>query len=369
MIGKDPTKDETSPMRHVLICRTDNLGDVVLTLPLAGYLRKRFPELKIGFLCRGYAAEMVANCTALDYVVEREKIECDLGSKPSLKRDAISDVAAWMQKAGVDTIIFAKPDRQLAAAAKKAAVTRRVGTSHKIFNWWSCNRLAHFSRVNSGLHEAQLNFELLKPLGIDYTPTLQEIAALYMLDRDGCQISRSAALTEKNTNDFNLVLHPKSNGNGREWPAGHYLTLAKELSDDPRIQLWVTGSEAEGNWLRLNIPELLVYKNAHNLCGKLSLAELQEFIRSADGLIASGTGPVHIAAAVGQRTLGLYPPLKPVHPGRWAPLGLRAQAITAKNYCSGCKNSTQCACMRAITPTEVSNIVRQWTTEKFSSAR
>ncbi|MBC7499170.1 MAG: glycosyltransferase family 9 protein [Herminiimonas sp.] len=354
-------------MQHVLICRTDNLGDVVLTLPLAGYLRQRFPDLRIGFLCRRYAAELVATCTALDYVVERETIETSPPGAPVASKDAVANAAAWMKKAGVDTIIFAKPDRRLAAAAKKAGIARRVGTSHRLFNWWYCNRLAHFSRVKSGLHEAQLNFELLKPLGIEHIPALSEVAGLYGLQVAPLAISQSKKPVGLNQNDFNLLLHPKSNGNGREWPPARYLGLAKYLSTDPRIRLWVTGSAPEGEWLASHVPELFTCANVQNLCGKLTLAELQEFIRSADGLVASGTGPVHIAAAVGQRTLGLYPPLKPIHPARWAPLGAQAQAITGAAECQGCNYPRQCACMDAISVSSVAKTVERWQAEKLAA--
>jgi ADP-heptose:LPS heptosyltransferase len=51
---------------HLLICRTDNIGDVVLTLPVAGYLKQRFPGIRIGFLCRSYAAPLVRCCDAVD---------------------------------------------------------------------------------------------------------------------------------------------------------------------------------------------------------------------------------------------------------------------------------------------------------------
>ncbi|GAA0415545.1 hypothetical protein ACFOY5_02580 [Massilia aurea] len=34
--------DGRSAFGRILICRTDNIGDVVLTLPLAGYLKQRF---------------------------------------------------------------------------------------------------------------------------------------------------------------------------------------------------------------------------------------------------------------------------------------------------------------------------------------
>lgn len=56
----------------------------------------------------------------------------------------------------------------------------------------------------------------------------------------------------------------------------------------------------------------------------MDLYQFVSFIRNADGLIASGTGPLHIAAASGINTLGLFPCVRPIHPGRWAPLGERA---------------------------------------------
>jgi ADP-heptose:LPS heptosyltransferase len=119
---------------HILICRTDNIGDVVLTLPLAGYLKRRFPSARIGFLCRGYAAPLVRGCKSIDYVIELEK----LGDFPS-----------QLVAAGVDTIIFAKPDRRLAAMAWTARVDNRVGTSHRWYHWLYCNRIYIFSRVKS----------------------------------------------------------------------------------------------------------------------------------------------------------------------------------------------------------------------------
>ena len=348
-------------MRHVLICRTDNLGDVVLTLPLAGYLRQLFPALKIGFLCRRYAAAVVAQSAAIDYVVERETLD-----------GSLDEAVAWLSEARIDTIIFAKPDRRLGAAAKKAGIAQRVGTSHRWFHWMYCNRLAHFSRVKSTLHEAQLNFALLRPLGIDTIPPVSGIAPLYRMRAPSAATSNpdeAGAASWFDPACFNLILHPKSNGNGREWPVDHFVALAKLLSTEPAIRLWITGSENEGVWLARHAPSLLQQPNVRNLCGSLSLAQLTARIATADGLIASGTGPVHIAAATGQRTLGLYPPLKPIHPGRWAPIGLRAQTLARSEPCNGCADPADCACMRSITPQEVAQIVFGWQREARMSAQ
>jgi ADP-heptose:LPS heptosyltransferase len=328
---------------HLLISRTDNIGDVVLTLPIAGYLKRLYPSMKIGFLCRAYAAPMVRGCTALDYVVELEQLD---------------NPAVLLKHSGIDTIIFAKPDKRLAAAAKKAGIKNRVGTSHRWFHWLYCNKLAHFSRVKSTLHEAQLNFELLRPLGIDHIPDLNEIPSLYRLGAPPYS-GRPRLLHEQ----FNLVLHPKSNGNGREWPLRHYAELARLLQNNGNVKVWITGSEREGKWIEENAPALLAMPNVTSVCGKFALDELAAFINAADGLIASGTGPVHLSAALGKRTLGLFPPIAPIHPGRWGALGAKAQVLCQPAPCSGCNDAATCVCMESITPAQVARVVLQWRQE------
>jgi ADP-heptose:LPS heptosyltransferase len=109
---------------------------------------------------------------------------------------------------------------------------------------------------------------------------------------------------------------------------------------------------------------LLKQPNVTSICGKLTLDQLAAFIAACDGLIASGTGPLHMSAALGQRTLGLFPPLRPIHPGRWAPIGTRAEVLCIDKVCAGCKDPSACACMRAITPQMVADVVDRWRTER-----
>ncbi|HEY5799000.1 MAG TPA: glycosyltransferase family 9 protein [Burkholderiaceae bacterium] len=324
---------------HILIARTDNIGDLVLTLPLAGFLKQRFPGVRISVVCRAYAAPVVRHSRFVDQVYAVEEL---------------GDANAFFAGAGIDTVIFAYPDRRLARAAKRARVPRRVGTSHRLYHWLYCNRLAHFSRVQSELHEAQLNFALLKPLGVAVTPALDQIPQWY-----GLQAANGHPALE--AGKFNLVLHPKSNGNGREWPVAHYAALAALLAADPRIVCLVTGSPAEGGWLATHGAALLAQPNVRNLCGTMDLNGLTELIAAADGLVASGTGPVHMAAALGIRTLGLFPPVKPIHPGRWAPVGPRAEVLCEAQACGQCGDAATCGCMEAITPARVAEVIARWT--------
>lgn len=324
--------------KKILISRTDNIGDLILTLPLAGYLKSIYPSASVGVLCRSYGTPLLRRCKHIDQVVEIEQL---------------SNPVEYFAESECDMIIFAFPDKRLAFAAKEANIRYRIGTTHRLYHWYCCNLLAHFSRLRSGLHEAQLNFCLLRPLGINFIPSLSSLAEYYGLD---------ANVKQKILPDqyFNLILHPKSNGNGREWPICHYVELTKILQENEKIICWITGSASEGGWIQEYAPELFYQDNVRNLCGQLSLDGLIDTISSADGLIASGTGPLHLAAALGKPTLGLFPPFASIDPGRWAPLGSQAQYLCKKQSCRICKGSTDCQCMKDISPSTVAAVVLLW---------
>jgi ADP-heptose:LPS heptosyltransferase len=338
------------PLRRVLICRTDNIGDVVLTLPLAGYLKQRQPGVQVDFLCRAYAAAVIRQCRYVDHV---------------LAIDDQPDLQQLFAAGGYDTVIFAYPNRRLAQAAKRARVPNRVGTSHRLHHWVNCNRLAHFSRARATLHEAQLNFELLRPLGIHHIPTLAEIVPLYGLAAP--RTAETEALRVQAT--FNVIFHPKSNGNGREWPLDLWTGLAHRLQAVPDLAVWVTGSAAEGELLAREAPGLLAQPNVRNLCGKMDLAGLMALIGAADGLVASGTGPLHMSAALGGPTLGLFPPIRPIDPARWGALGAQARSLCAPQPCATCTGPAECTCMRAITVDQVAEAVLDWRAHNPKTSR
>ena len=90
-----------------------------------------------------------------------------------------------------------------------------------------------------------------------------------------------------------------------------------------------------------------------DLTGKMNLSQLMSFIAACDGLVAASTGPLHLAAALGIRAVGIYPPIRPMHPGRWAPLGRNATYLVLQKSCNDCRKQGACHCMEEITPDSV----------------
>jgi ADP-heptose:LPS heptosyltransferase len=89
----------------------------------------------------------------------------------------------------------------------------------------------------------------------------------------------------------------------------------------------------------------------------MSLENFIKFIGLADGLVAASTGPLHIASALGKHAIGLYAPMRPIHPGRWSPIGINARALVINKNCSKCRNTGDCECIRAIEPEQVARLL------------
>ncbi len=329
-------------MKNILISRTDNLGDVVLTFPLAGYLKKHFPDSRILFLGKKYTADVIKACNSIDEFISRE--------------DLISDPFILKSK-NIEAAIFVYPDKNVAKICKQNGISIRIGTSHRIFHWFYANRKISFSRKKSNLHEAQLNFKLLEGLGIKEIPSTESLGKL--LDVSPKIDIPEAIKSELDNGKKKIILHPKSKGSAREWPIQNFFFLARKLISAGYTPV-ITGTKEEGEKIRkeqnnfFSLPEMI------DLTGKVTLGELISVISKSDGLIACSTGPLHIASALGVNTIGFYPPIRPMHAGRWKPLGRSSSVLSLDKDCTDCAKGGNCACIESLKVEQVFAIIERW---------
>ena len=323
---------------HFLLSRTDAIGDVVLTLPVAGVLKREFPESQVSLLVRRATSPVARYCRHVHAVLNWDEIE----------RLPAREQVEILERVGADVIILIYPNRAIALRASQAGIRVRIGTIRRHFHWFSCNRLVHLRRKNSPLHEAQLNLKLLEPLGIKCTYLAAEIFGLYGLDGMPTLGDDIKALIDPLR--FNLIVHPKSGGTSREWPCEYFVSLIRSLPP-ARFNILVTGSEQEGEQLRESFPWGLPH--VVDLMGRLSLTELIALIAAADGLVASSTGPLHIAAAMGKHAIGIYSPLRSKRASRWGPVGVGARVFQLDGNCAACRRMRDCECMRRILPDQI----------------
>lgn len=336
---------DTAPS-NIIISRTDSIGDVILTLPVAAVLKKHFPSMAIGFMGKSYTRPVIEACKYVDEFIDVEDF---------LQKEVL--IGGQQPQC----ILHVFPKSNIAKRAMQTGIPLRIGTTNRLYHWFTCNKLVKLSRKKSDLHEAQLNLKLLQPFGINTTYSLQDIISLFGLEKLQPLPAKFANLIE--SDKYNLILHPKSQGSAREWPLENFLQLIDMLDKD-KFNIFVSGTAKEKErmqWLFGQAGDLVT-----DITGTMTLQEFMAFIDHCDGLMANSTGPLHIAAALGKDALGIYPPMRPVHPGRWAPIGPHAQFFVLDKQCVACKgNKVPCSCIMDVPAAWLKTALDKKYTDKF----
>lgn len=325
-------------MDRIIVSRTDSIGDVSLTLPMCAWIKDKFPNATLVFLGREYTRQIVSSFDKIDQFLALE----DLSDLPLTQR---------VEAIEADAIVHVFPNREIASLAKKARIPLRIGTSHRVFHWLTCNKRVSFTRKRSDLHESQLNFHLMYPLGLTEIPTIQEVQRLSAYFKPIEQ--NLPSLFQQIDLSNAIILHPKSKGSALEWPLNYYVELSEKLID-LKTPVLFTGTEEEGKTFRHLIP-----KNPFviDTTGQLSLGELIFLISKTKGLVACSTGPYHVAGLCNRRAVGLFSSRRPIHPGRWHALGKNSVWLTFDNNCSACLKGKKCVCIEKIPVSTVLDVL------------
>ena len=316
--------------KNIIVSRTDSIGDVMLSLPICAWLKNKFPEVRITFLGKAYTRPVLDAYSKIDKFEDWDDYE-GLPKAAALKK---------IMALNADAIIHVFPDKKIASLAKKAGITMRVGSSHRVYHLTTCTHRVNFTRKRSDLHESQLNHELLRPFGLKEIPKISDIIAATAFFT-----APEASLPKKyeSLSSF-TILHPKSQGSAKEWPLEKYLILAKELIANGETVVF-TGTENEGKSFRDQLP---LQSELIDTTGKMSLTQLILFISKAKSIVACSTGPLHIGSFLGINSVGLYSPKRPIHPGRWGALGSNVSVLMFDKKCPECLKGNNCSCIEDI---------------------
>ena len=312
-------------MAHYCIFRTDRIGDLVLTLPMAEAIRRHDPSARITFCVQEYTAGLAALCPHIDDLLR-------VGDR-DLPRHA-EDFAAALRALRIDTAVFAYPRPRLAMAARRADIPVRVGTAYRWYAALFSHRVREH-RKHATLHERDYNLNLLRALSISVPEGLRPALSIPDELRRRAEAVLGGAGIDPSARY--VVVHPGSGGSAKDWPAASFARLGRELTRRaPELQLLITGTEAE----RALVDEVRdgTETGARTLAETVPLEVLAAILSRAALCVANSTGPLHIAAATGTPALGLYPFETVCHPRRWGPLGERALALTPERdtTCAAC---------------------------------
>jgi ADP-heptose:LPS heptosyltransferase len=322
----------------LLILGHASLGDTVVALPMLREIRRASPHTEVTWVAP----------TTLMPLLELAGVDAFVASDAS-PAQALNpaDFGALLTLRDADASAYSN----LGALGD---IPLRVGSVNGRLQRRWCNHLVHVKRLGWPRHEAQRNHRLLIPFGVDADATIAELTRLAALPP-----AEQTVPADLPGQGF-VVLHLFSAGHAREWPIGHWISLVDTLIAAGMFVV-LTGSPKESLRLAQAWPPAARPAGVFDAFGRLDLAELGGLLSRAVAVVAASTGPLHLAAALGVPSIGLFVPRKGIDASRWAPLGARAVVLQSRERCTRRCEATSCRCIDDLLPPAVAAAIERAT--------
>ncbi len=332
--------------KNILVVRTDRIGDVVLTLPIANIIKKHFPDSRVSFLIREYTKSLCENNLFINEIITLDEADG--------KTKIFSNIRKIKKK--FDTAIVAYPTFRIALILFLAGIKTRIGSGYR---WYSFlfNKKIYEHRKISEHHELEYNIRLLKAIGVE-----EEVSpSTVLFNLHSSPLSRQFVekeLSSRSVNVLNklIIIHPGSGGSSIDLPPDQMKRLVYLMAQELDVEILITGSKTEKELCE----SLVVNEKTKNLSGLFDLPELIALIEKSDLMIANSTGPIHIAAALGKYVIGFYPKIISCSDKRWGPYTNNKKIFSPTIDCNNCTRKTceELDCMRSINIDDVLKSVK-----------
>lgn len=329
--------------KNILIIRTDRIGDVVLSLPLARIIKQHYPKTKVTFLVRSYTKALVENNHFIDEV---------LILKEESTKILLAENVKQLKQKNFDTAIVVYPTFKIALITFLSGIKYRVGSGYRVYSFLF-NQKVYEHRKDAVKHELEYNLSLLSQLGINHIGGTNNVSFdLDVNNRSLNKVERLLGSLGINNKEKFVIIHPGSGGSAVDLPIEKFSELIKLLSEK-KVKIVLTGSESEKEICN----KLVLNEFVFNLAGQLNLEELIALISKCSVLVANSTGPIHIAAALDKYTFGFYPKVKVCSAKRWGPYTEKKFIYEPEIECNNCtvEQCVELNCMNSINVVRVYN--------------
>ena len=269
---------------RILFVTSNRLGDAVLSTGLLDHLIRLHPRARITVACGPVAEGVFARMPNREHTIVVAK-----------RPYRLHWAALWLETAGTMWDLV-------------------VDIRGSAFAWMVPTRRRAVMRPRSGPKIAQL----AAVLRLDPPPP----PVVWTAPEDR---ARAAALLPP---DRPIVaLAPTANWQPKVWPAERFAELFHALAAGPLPGVVPAIFAGPGDWENnLAAPLLQALPQAIDLTGRLSVPEAAACLQRASFFVGNDSGLMHLAAAAGAPTLGLF---GPTDAAEYAPTGPRAAAVTA----------------------------------------
>jgi ADP-heptose:LPS heptosyltransferase len=312
----------------LVVCTGGGIGDVLLATPVMRALRERYGPV-----------------VALTAPTHREVLACDPDLAEVWTDDGgFASVAARIAERRFAVSVVTWATLRSAALPFAARIPERVGQARRLYSPLFTRRVVVRSELGDHTtHWTQILLDFARALGCDTADTIPRFVV-----PDAARASLEPLLAAAGVAEPYVVLHPtRGIAAARErWPTARFAELARALAAEFGARVVVTGGAPD----REIADQIAAEGGAVSLGGRTTLAEFGALSEGALAVVAMDSGPMHVAAAVGAPTLGIFA-LQSDEPDRWAPLGPHTGVLRGTYPCPPAHRKETCpnfACVAAL---------------------
>ncbi|MGD9713757.1 MAG: glycosyltransferase family 9 protein, partial [Thermomicrobiales bacterium] len=309
---------EWQSVRHILVLRLDNLGDVILASPAIASLARALPQARITLLASPSGAQAGELHPDIDEVIVYEAPWVDPWQRIPHDPAREQVMIARLREMNIDAAVIFTSYRQSCLPAAYmcylADIPLRLGISQEA----SGSLLTTRHRPSTVLiHEVKRGLDLIGAIGVPASTSdlvlSVPITATEAVDRwviERLQGDGRGAL---------IVVHPGCTMPARTYPWERYADVVTGLVERMGATVILTGTAPEQALVDQIVDRLPSgVRNAVQLqVGDQPLGRFAALVARADLLITNNTGPMHVAAAVGTPSVVLFALTNP--PEQWRP--------------------------------------------------
>ena len=332
---------DAETINKILVIDLAFIGDVILATPTMRALKERFPKASLTMLTIPLTAEIAAMNPYVDEVLVYDKRGADKGIFGMWR------VARRLAPLGFDLCVSMNFALRGAVVAWLARIPRRLGYDAQHAAWFLTMAASH--RRDGIKHETMNHLEVLRPLGVD-DKNADLSLSMHVSDSVWESLEKKREAHHIPEGDY-LVLCPIGSYDRKNLPLATAAHVVRHFSQ--RRPIFLIGGKSEAKQLE-EIARLAELPKNNVLAGALTLPELAAFLEKAACVITVDTGPLHIAQAVGCRTVAVFGPTDPVV---WGPRGEKDVVLYHRTDCSPCWGKGECEkhtlCVEGTTAREI----------------
>lgn len=371
----------------MLVVRPDEIGDMVLTIPLVRELRRLLPRASITLVVKPSARNLLDICPYVD-----EVLACDWTIDPptgAVLRHlrtpilayrhlwqhywrALRFAARYLWHRHIDLAIVPRWDRDSyhsAYVAYFSGAPHRIGYSEDVTREkkrvnTGYNRLfTHVLRDRTPKHEVQHNLDVVRFLGAS---AQDEHLELWTDEMDEAHIQQFLTAHGVDSGDVLVAFGPGAREAKRMWPLDRFIEVGEWFKGEERVRIVVVGGPGEeslGQGLRQRLGDVVV-----DATGQMTLRQTEALLRRCHLYVGNDTGLMHLAAAakIPVVELSCHPkagvPQHPNSPHRFGPWDVPHVVLQPETACAPCLDGCEAKrphCILSISPSVVKEAVAE----------